>query len=405
MNIRSNTIYILFLLCAVTGFAFPVYGSNDSVVAAGFWTRYNKSPHKVLADTVWEKRILEQERKRVRFLYDVDFDNYFDNREYDAPYQIPQTIFNFRLSPSVGLAVRDRIGGIHQFMAGVRYTQRLGGNWRDVQFDPTAYYRFQYKGFDLAFGAIPYEQRIRALPDWLMYDSITYMHPNIQGALFSYHDKRGYVSFMCDWRGAQTDMRREMFRLVVDGEYCYKGLLLGGIAHLNHTASTKLNPPTDPLYDDININVNVGFDATRYVPHIDSLCLRAGYIYGYARDRLNNVLYQPQGFILDFYFNWWFLGLKNTFYYGDNLQPHRPAIGNLMCQGDPFYQAKIYNRTDIFAYLYRSSFVNVYFSWNMHYDGNGLYHQQQLCARFSLQGLMNEPKHSNNHYLRGLFDK
>ena len=112
--------------------------------------------------------------------------------------------------------------------------------------------------------------------------------------------------------------------------------------------------------------------------------------------------------MLEVYANWWFLGLKNTLYVGDNLQPLLQSdnlgtpIGALMCQGDPFYQARFYNRTDLFVYLYRASFVNCYFSYNMHYQGGRLQSQQQLIVRFNLGGLKTQKRGT---LLRGLFDK
>ena len=369
------------------------------VQAENFWGRYSKKPAKEFRDSVWEAKQEALESKKVRFIYDVDFMTYFDNREYYEPYQIPQTIFNTRLSPTVGVRVRDHVGGKHDFVGSVRYTQRMGGDWKDVQFDPTIYYRWRYKGFDLSMGAIPFENRVRPLQDWLLYDSVAYMHPNIQGALLQYHDERGYVSAMADWRGAQTATRREMFRVIIDGEYHWKGLMVGGLAQLNHTAGTAEND-TLPLYDDLNLSVNIGFDATQYVP-LDSLSLRAGYIYGFARDRQHAVTYQPQGLYVELYVNWWFLGLKNTFYYGDNLQPFRHDIGALMCQGDPFYQSRLYNRLDLFAYLYRSSFVDFYFSYNFHFDNRQIQEQQQLIVRFNLDGLLSR----RSGYIHALFDK
>ena len=379
----------------------PLYGAaQDSVAVRGFWGRYNKSPKMVAVDTAFIQKQQVLEQKTVRFIYDVDFDTYFDNREYRSSYTIPQTIFNFRLSPSVGVRLRDRVGGKHDLVAGVRYTQRLGGNWKDVQFDPTAYYRWRYKGFDLSMGAIPYENRLRPLQDWLLYDSIAYMHPNIQGALLQYHDHRGYVSAMADWRGAQTTERREMFRVVIDGEFQWKGLMVGGLGHLNHTAG-KANDASMAPYDDLHLSAHVGFNATEYVP-LDSLSIQAAYIYGYERDRKNRVTYQTHGLLIEFYLNWWFIGVKNTFYYGDNMQPFRHDMGALMYQGDPFYQSKIYDRVDLFLYLYRSSFVDFYFSYNFHFDDQKAFQeQQQLFVRFNLDGLMSR-KEGN---LRGLFDK
>lgn len=372
------------------------------ILAVGFWSRFAAEPVEMPVDSVWQAKQEAKAQKPVALHYDVDFTTYFDNREYNAPYQRSQTILNYRLSPEVGVRILDRAGGRHVLSAGVSYTQRLGGDWRDVQFDPIAYYRFDYRGFMVSMGAIPYRQRIMPLPDWLLYDSIAYYHPNIQGAHMAYRDQRGFVEFMCDWRGAQTVERREMFRLIANGQYQYKALQVGGLAHLNHKASFA-RPNHEFVMDDIHLHAFAGADLTQYTP-FDSLSIRAGYIFGFQRDREIYESFYNHGLVVELYANWWFLGLKNTFYYGDNLQPLRPRNA-FICMGDPFYQSRIYNRTDIFAYLYRSSFVNLYFSWNLHYDGISLQHQQQMIVRFELEPLMAELGGAKRPYLRGLFDK
>ena len=372
------------------------------ILAVGFWSRFAAEPVEMPVDSVWQAKQEAKAQKPVALHYDVDFTTYFDNREYNAPYQRSQTILNYRLSPEVGVRILDRVGGRHVLSAGVSYTQRLGGDWRDVQFDPIAYYRFDYRGFMVSMGAIPYRQRIMPLPDWLLYDSIAYYHPNIQGAHMAYRDQRGFVEFMCDWRGAQTVERREMFRLIANGQYQYKALQVGGLAHLNHKASFA-RPNHEFVMDDIHLHAFVGADLTQYTP-FDSLSIRAGYIFGFQRDREIYESFYNHGLVVELYANWWFLGLRNTFYYGDNLQPLRPRNA-FICMGDPFYQSRIYNRTDIFAYLYRSSFVNLYFSWNLHYDGISLQHQQQMIVRFELEPLMAELGGAKRPYLRGFFDK
>lgn len=393
----KSTFYILFVSILLSLSA----NASDSVVASGFWTRYARSPRYISVDSTFAARQIEKEQRPVQFLYDVDFATYFDNREYHAPYQIPQTILNFRLSPQIGVRIMDRAGGKHELVAGVSYTQRLGGNWRDVQFNPIAYYHFNYRGFDVGMGAIPYTRRIAPMPEWLMYDSLTYYHPNIQGALLQYRDNRGFVEFMCDWREAQTEERREMFRLLVNGQYQYKWLQVGGLAHMNHKAGFATT--YEPVMDDVHLNAFAGADITKYVP-LDSLSLRAGYIFGWQRDRGTNETFINHGVMIELYANWWFIGVKNTFYYGDNLQPLRGRNMNSSL-GDPFFQSRLYNRTDLFVYLYRSSFVNFYFSWNMHYDGISLQHQQQMIVRFQLNPLLRELSGQKQSYLRGLFDK
>lgn len=370
----------------------------DSIEVRGFWMRYSK-PKTIAVDTARANDIARANAKRVRFIYDVDFYSYFDNREYHDPYQTPQTIFNFRLAPEVGVQIRDLIGGTHRLIAGVNYTQRLGGDWNDVQFDPTAYYHYKYKGVNLRLGAIPFAQRLHALPDFLLYDSIGYFHPNIQGALFSYQDHRGYAEFMCDWRGAQETDCREMFRIVVDGRYQYKWFNIGGFVQLNHKANPKAPTPREGVCDDFYVSPQIGFDFTDLLSPIDSFSVTLGYVLGIQNDRTAEIYKKPQGFTADLYFNWWFLGVHNRFYYGDCMMPNYGKWGHFLNQGDPFYQSKIYNRLDIFAYIYRNSFVNCYLSYNLHYDGETLQHQQQLNVRFLLSGLKSKKP------LRNIFEK
>lgn len=334
--------------------------------------------------------------EKPKFLYNVDFAAYFDNREYSGKYQTPQTIFSFRLSPEIGVGLTDRKGGTHKLIGGVHYTQPLGGDWGNVRFEPTAYYQFKYKGFAVAMGAIPFKERMEILPDWLMYDSIAYARPNIQGALMSYGSRHGFVEFMCDWRGMPTPTRREMFRLLLNGCYRYKWLTVGGYGQINHKANFAKPTPREGVCDDIYVNPQVGFDVSDYLP-MDSLALRVGYILGFQNDREKDLYFKPQGVMVELFAAWRFLGLRNTLYYGDNLMPNREAYGADLNQGDPFYQSNFYNRTDVFVYIYRNNFVNCYFSWNFHYDGSKLYHQQQLMLRFSLDGFHRTDK------LKGFF--
>lgn len=368
--------------------------SQDSALQVGFWTRYSK-PRMVAVDRTSDSIHAARMRKKVSFHYDLDFATYFDNREYREPFQIPQTIFNFRLSPEIGVRINDLAGGVHRIVAGVHYTQPLGGNWRDAKFDPTAFYHYNYRGLNLMLGAVPYTYREQSLSNWLMYDSIAYWHPNIQGALISYRDHRGFVEFMCDWRGSQTVERREMFRLIIDGEYQYKWLTLGGFLQMNHKARRKAPAPWEGVCDDIYISPQIGFDVTDYLP-VDSFSLRLGYIIGLQNNRAAEDYQHPQGFNAELYFNWWFLGLKDEFYVGESLMPHYGIYGADLNQGDPFYQSRIYNRLDLFVYLYRSSFVDCHFSYNLHYDGVSLAHQQQLTVRFNLGGIWNK----NGKYLK-----
>ena len=133
---------------------------------------------------------------------------------------------------------------------------------------------------------------------------------------------------------------------------------------------------------------------------LDSLSLQVGYIGAFQRDRRAEQQWFAHGLHVDFILSWRFIGLRNAFYYGDNQMPLYPQYGQILNQGDPRYQARIYNRTNIFFFLVRLPFVTAYAGWNLLYiDGFGLSHQQQVVCRFSLEPLMQWTKMTKDERL------
>lgn len=182
---------------------------------------------------------------------------------------------------------------------------------------------------------------------------------------------------------------REAFRIVASGKFKYNWLFVGGNAQLNHLShSTKILGVCDDIVINPLIGVSVG-----YLTPLDSLSLQAGYIGSFQRDRVKAQQWFCHGFHADFYLGWRFIGLRNEFYFGDNQMPLYSGYGPLVNQGDSRYQARIYNRTDVFFYLIRRSFVTAYAGWNLLYlEGYGLSHQQQVVCRFSLEPLLQYTK-------------
>ena len=160
--------------------------------------------------------MIQGEETKPKFLYDVDFVFNFDNREYHDSYDNSQTILGFRLTPTIGVGFADSLGGKHKLMAGVSYIQPCGADWRHVQVLPTVYYQWDIRSFRAGLGFIPYDELISPLPDYLRSDSLAFMYPNIQGALFQYQSKWGYAQCFADWRGMYSKERRESFRIVAD---------------------------------------------------------------------------------------------------------------------------------------------------------------------------------------------
>ncbi|MBQ4508207.1 MAG: hypothetical protein II970_04855 [Paludibacteraceae bacterium] len=326
-----------------------------------------------------------------KFLYDVDFILNFDNREIHNNYEPSGTIFGFRLTPTIGVGLSDSLGGSHRLMAGASYLQPCGADWRHVKVTPTVFYHYGMRGFEMHVGFVPYNELGQALPDYLRSDSLAFYYPNIQGALFQYKSKHGYAMALCDWRGMMSHETREAFRIVGGGRYEHKcGFYAGGYAQMNH-----LSHNADSIHgvcDDLLFNPLVGVNLAKYTP-LDSLTLQAGYLCGFQRDRRAHREQWCHGFHAALAIGWRFIGFRNELYAGQNQMPLYGKYGVVLNQGDPRYQAELYNRTDLYFYIVRRSFVTCWAGWSLLVTDKGtVSNQQQVVCRFNLDGLLHHPE-------------
>ena len=95
---------------------------------------------------------------------------------------------------------------------------------------------------------------------------------------------------------------------------------------------------------------------------MDSLSLAAGALVSMQRDRSIGQWHTPCGAAIEATAEWRFLGIDEHLYAGRNLMPLYPKYGSLLNLGDPSYQAKLYSRTTVRAYIFRNQFVNLYAS-------------------------------------------
>ena len=317
-----------------------------------------------------------------KFVYDIDFLTFFDNRESRIPSYPSKTLFGVRLSPEIGFEINDSTYGNHRLMAGASYTQPFGSQWPDIKIRPTIYYRYRQQGFDLSLGFVPWRNIRTSLPDYLFSDSLRYFSPNIQGVHFGYSSRHGFAEFICDWRGMQSPETREAFRLLLTGEYHHQCFFAGGNAQLNHLAS-RLNA-YDGVCDDITAQPFVGVNFSQLTP-LDTLALRTSYILSYQRERRTNTLYIAHGFLAELSLKWRFLAVENNLYIGNPLMPLYSQYGPQLNQGETFYQHPIYNKTEFSVYILQRPFATLQFSWNLQYVPNHpLAHQQLLIAQINI---------------------
>lgn len=312
------------------------------------------------------------------FLWDLDFYSFFDNREYKAPYQNDQTFFGTRLSPEIGIGLKDH----HQFKIGVSWLSEFGSEIKDSKVDMTVYYRYNSDKIKASFGSFPRRQLIQEFPAAMMYDSLLYFCPNINGALFQHISSKGHVEAYIDWKSKQTDLKREVFSIATNGQYHWGYGFAGWFVTLNHFARTN-NPEDDTrVMDNIMANPFVGVDLSSLL-FLNSFKLKTGMLVSANRDRGDNIWHRPAGFLGELTAEWRFLGLQNTLYVGGNQLTFYKQFGAALHNGDPFYQADLYNRLDLYGYFWRNKHVACKASVNFHFAGGKMQTQQQLLVRFN----------------------
>ena len=292
-----------------------------------------------------------------QFVWSIDAGSVFENREGDDYYSPDQTITFTRLSPEVGISL---MGGKHRIMGGVSWYQPLGNEWDGYKLSPTVYYRYVSPSWRISLGMLPRTQLIEQLPTVLMSDSLRYTEPNIRGALIQYVNNRGFMELALDWRSLQTATQREAFSVYFHGRWNpVWALMVGGRLQVNHLAQLE-------------------------------------------RDRGNGIWHKPYGLMVDATAEWRFLGIDEHIYVGKNLFPLYHKYGHLLNMGDPSYQAKVYSRTNIRAYIFRNLFLNLYASLDFHYTPDAFTFWQKIALRVYIDNnLWNDrrKKVAHNQYL------
>lgn len=314
--------------------------------------------------------------------WSVDFGSVFDNREGDDTYTAAKTFFFTNLAVEGGIKFTDS----DRISAGAVWNQPIANTVDGATVRPTLYYRHSSRLWSLSLGMFPRTQLRQQLPNFLWSDSLTYFQHNIRGALVQYHSPTAFIDFYLDWRQHQTDTKREAFNIVFHGEWQpgAKHFLVGGHLLMNHYALTRNAPDNMHIVDNFMANPYVGADFS-CATALDSLTVKVGAIATFERNRGNELGWQvPVGAWVELLCEWRWLGLKNSFYAGGRQMPCYGEFGASLYQGEPFYQSKFYNRTDIYARIWHNRWVDVQASLDFNFAQKSFIFYQRLSARVYL---------------------
>ena len=374
----------------------------------------------------------EQEKEyNFDFIWGVDAETVFDNREGDQTYSPQQTIFFSRLSPSLGVrfgkseyekinndGIKKKYTDVHKLVAGTHYIQPIGIGYKENKFVPTAYYTFShkvvkevkrdssvlridgtntpdFKVWSVSFGMIPRRLSYR-LPEILWSDSMDYYNPNIRGILLQCtKNNLAFHEISLDWRSLQSADQREAFNVNYNvRKYFHRYLrgispfFIGGNVQLNHLAKRNPAPEGEGVNDDMFAYPYIGWDFSDKTV-FDRFRIRAGYAVSFDRCRAIGDWEVDGGLLADLHLLWKKIGIIETLYAGNKQFPLYPMYGSLLNMGDPHYQSSFYSLTSIYSPIVHNRHVSFGAFLDFHVTKEGTSCYQRVVLNVNLGNVDN----------------
>lgn len=315
-------------------------------------------------------------------VWNLGFDLFFDNREYDnlRPRNWSQSIFGARVSPEVGIRWDER----HAIMVGGNFLVNFGDTpFREGNY-AVAYYQYESPRFSGYGGVIPRKKLIGEYGQAFFSDSVKYYDPHLTGILLQYRGGRGYLEFGADWNSMITDTRREKFLLFTAGRLDISRFYAGFSANMYHHAGTIR---TKGVVDNVLVNPYLGVRLHDLLP-LDLFTIQAGWLQAFQNEReYRDIWVDPGGFQIDLKIEKWNFGIEETFYKGGDLMPYYVAppteygfdYGPGLYWGEPFYRTNNhYNRLEIYWQPVRNDRMSLRVSSVHHNIGNNWGWQQKV---------------------------
>lgn len=379
-------------------------------------------------DTVVTAGASSSDAPKSSFVYDVDFETRFDNREFQgkSAFTPSMTVFGARLTPQVGLLLKTSDGGVknhngasagkktseHRLMLGVDIFKDFGsGKDLDLFREMTLYYNLRTKiaktDFEMYAGVFPRRVMGTGLySDAFFSDSLTFYDNNLEGLLLKFTREKAYFEVGCDWMGQYGQNRREKFMVFTAGEgKVLPFMSLGYAGYMLHYANSV---QVKGLIDNILVNPYMRFDLASNVG-LQTLSFRLGWLQAMQRDRKHvGEFVCPFGGEFDQEVRHWNVGVHNKMFFGQNMMPYYSGAddagfkyGSDLYYGDPFYRVHddgstgggFYDRLEVYYEPQISDCLSIRVSALFHFNGTKYSGSQQIVGiRFNLNELISRRK-------------
>ena len=278
--------------------------------------------------------------------WNVNMDYVLFNYEYDRSnnlYDESYTLHAARITPELGVLVKQNGGLYHRAMAGIDVFREMGSgepilnSFKQLLF----YYELE--------AALPSGGRLEAIAGIFprhfsegVYigpffdDDVLFLDNNLEGFFFKYRNDRFYAEAGLDWPEMTSEANpemRERFQLLTSGLWNFAGNFNLGWAGSFYHFSTALMYPN--VVDNHMFNPWVEWNPKSF---FDEVKVGAGMLITYQCNRkVSKIPSFPMGFYSQQMLSKWHLTIDNHFYYGDDLMPFYESSYNGKMYGANLY--------------------------------------------------------------------
>ncbi len=305
------------------------------------------------------------------FEYQLKYEGIGDNREFFSNIAMSQTILGSRGAFETGLKIDN-----HRIRVGMSKLFEFGS---EMNFQPNKlimYYQFKNEKREFLMGSFPRRGRIN-FPLAMLTDTLLYYRPNIEGLFTETHWDWGKQNIFVDWTSRQTDTIRENFEVGFSGEIFYKIFFLQNYYLMYHDAGPAIDIPGDHIKDYMGYSVMAGMRTPEDFPVEASI--KAGVLSSYFRIRsVTDGYINGTSLYAELFAKYKNFGIKSTLHSGD---------AQNFKDGDRFYHAKNYLRTNLIWYFINHDNIHAKFTWSLHYlNWDDLDNQQQISLIYVFDG-------------------
>ncbi len=364
-----------------------------------------------------------------RIVYDIQYEYYFDNREFDRGgniYTESMTINASRLTSIVGFSVNSGKRTNHKLIFGAQNIRNMGESPSGKQYvfskeeanpelstkrslqEFVYYYDFRSKlskksTMEGVFGAFPRAKIEGEYSSATLSDSLRFYDPTIEGMLLKYKTGSFFAELGLDWMGMAGFDRKERFEIFSYGKFDFSNTLSAGwTLNLYHFAGSVASPG---VVDNVLLSPHLKFDFSK-TSSFQRLSFKFSALTAYQWDRRYDErrhIFLNGEFITDI--RKYNLGIYNTLIGGGDLMPYYNSkykasdgsaevwlkYANLLYRGENYYRHRgFYNKLELYWQPRLARFIDLRLSFDFHFADRLGYigSQQRLSVIFTLNEIL-----------------